>query len=313
MAPILDLRRLRYFAAIAEHGSLSGAARALNIAQPALSHHVGQIEASLKSKLLNRHRDGVTLTSAGQLLLLHALAIIDGVDRAEAELLALAGRKDAGIRLRLAIISSIAADLTPILLAEFKQALPRVTLRITEASTLDSLGLIDEGKADLAISLAPHKDLNPVAWERLHLVSRDDGQAARGDISLADALDLPLILPARTNPLRELVEAEAGRIGRSVDVTLEIDGPTSRMRAILSGHGSTILGTHSILGLSGMDNLLVRPIGPPAIRRPLYMDARQGLSRDLVETARGALAAALARLGSLDIIDACATDHSLSR
>ena len=58
MNGFLDLRRLRYFKAIAEHGSLSAASRSLNLAQPALSHHVAKLEESIGVPVLRRRRDG---------------------------------------------------------------------------------------------------------------------------------------------------------------------------------------------------------------------------------------------------------------
>ncbi|WP_198351212.1 LysR family transcriptional regulator [Flavisphingomonas formosensis] len=300
MRNALDLRRLRYFAAIAEHGSLSGAARALNVAQPALSHHIRQIEAALDLALLERHRDGVTLTDAGRLLEAHARTIMAAVERAEDELAALAPPAPPALRLRIAIISSIAAELTPLLLAQFQRTMPGVAVRITEAGTLDSRELIDKGTVDLAIALSPSRRAVPVASERLHLVSRAEGEGDDGDIAFAEVLPLPLILPARGNPLRELIEAEAATAGRRLDVVFEIDGPTSRTRALSSGQGHTILGATSTAELARTPGLVVRAIVAPAIRRPLYMDARQGLPADLVDSARRALAAALASMPSLD-------------
>ena len=64
----LDLRRLRYFAAVTRLGSLSAAARELNLAQPALTHHVAEIERDLGAPVLVRHRSGVRPTKLGEML-----------------------------------------------------------------------------------------------------------------------------------------------------------------------------------------------------------------------------------------------------
>ena len=61
MASLLDLRRLRYFRAIVGHGSLAAASRALNVAQPALSHHLAELERLLGVTLLHRHSRGVAI------------------------------------------------------------------------------------------------------------------------------------------------------------------------------------------------------------------------------------------------------------
>ena len=63
----IPLNRLRYFHAIASAGSVSAAAKTLNIAQPALSYHLRGIERDLGTALLHRTNRGVTLTHAGLL------------------------------------------------------------------------------------------------------------------------------------------------------------------------------------------------------------------------------------------------------
>ncbi|HEY0271209.1 MAG TPA: LysR family transcriptional regulator [Sphingomonas sp.] len=301
MGNILDLRRLRYFAAIAEHGSLSAAARALNVAQPALSHHVARLEASLGTPLLVRRSNGISLTGAGETLLRHAIDIGARVERAEADLRALAGKAGAPARLRLVVISSIAADLTPVLLTALAREPRDVVLRITESGTLDGRDLLEAGKADLAISLAS-KHGRPLAWERLHLVERAAGGGA-GPVPLAEAVRQPLILPARHNPLRELLEAAALSVGATLNVVLEIDGPAPRLNAILAGHGSTIFGAHSIAGAARAPGLSIRPIGDPAMVRPLFLEARRGLDPALARRVRDVLAKAIASLGSFEAVD----------
>ncbi len=61
----LELRQLRYFLALAEHGSISAAANALSMAQPSLSENIAKIEKSLDVKLAIRGVRGIQLTEAG--------------------------------------------------------------------------------------------------------------------------------------------------------------------------------------------------------------------------------------------------------
>jgi LysR family nitrogen assimilation transcriptional regulator len=81
----LDLRQLRYFVAIVEQGSFSRAAQVLNVAQPALSAHVRNMEADLGTNLLFRSAQGVMPTEAGTTLLRNARLVIEQVAAAEAE------------------------------------------------------------------------------------------------------------------------------------------------------------------------------------------------------------------------------------
>ena len=64
----VDLRKLRYFMAVAEHGNFSRAAEALHIAQPVLSRQIKALESELGAALLVRGRTGATLTAAGDQL-----------------------------------------------------------------------------------------------------------------------------------------------------------------------------------------------------------------------------------------------------
>ena len=69
MPEIMDLRHLRYFQAVAEELSFSGASRRLHIAQPALSRAVQELEHELGARLIERDRRTVALTPAGAVLL----------------------------------------------------------------------------------------------------------------------------------------------------------------------------------------------------------------------------------------------------
>lgn len=290
----LDLKRLRYFRAIAEHGSLSAAARVLNLAQPALSHHVSELESGLGLKLLERRHDGVALTEAGQMLLHHAVDIATRVDLAEAELARLARGAGRKVKVRLAVIGSLAADLTPVLVAALGRDMPEVVLRITEAGTLDSRDLLDRGAADLAVHLTANGAGDALlATERLYFVVRSAPDQTMDAIAFADLGEKRLILPARGNPLRSFVEQAAARIGVRLDIALEIDGAEPRRQAVLAGLGSTILGAHSVASGDSRSLLIARPIVEPVLFRPIYLGVRRGLDPQLVSRVSGVLARSL--------------------
>ena len=78
-----DLRRLRSLCAIADHGSLTAAADALDFTQPAVSQHLAALEAEAGAPLVMRSRGGAELTAAGQLLVEHARAALDRLALAE--------------------------------------------------------------------------------------------------------------------------------------------------------------------------------------------------------------------------------------
>ena len=66
----MELRQLRYFAAIVEHGNMTRAADALHVAQPALSQQLANLEAELRGRLFERGPQGMRVTAAGTMTLL---------------------------------------------------------------------------------------------------------------------------------------------------------------------------------------------------------------------------------------------------
>ena len=83
----MELRQLRYFVAIVEHGSLSRAARVLHVAQPALTQQIQQLEAELGAQLLHRSAQGVLATDAGKIFHEHAQAILKQVGDARSAIM----------------------------------------------------------------------------------------------------------------------------------------------------------------------------------------------------------------------------------
>ena len=93
---MLDVTRLRVLVAVARHGSVTAAARALNYAQPSVSHHLSRLEAETGALLTQRAGRGVRLTDAGRLLAERAEEILGRLDAAENELAAHVGLRQAG-------------------------------------------------------------------------------------------------------------------------------------------------------------------------------------------------------------------------
>lgn len=299
MRGALDLRRLRYFQIIADCGSMSAAARLLNLAQPALSYHVAELERLTGHVLFDRSRDGVRLTEAGRLLRAHAGAIVSKVDEAEQALEQLARRHDLPARrVSIAIISSLAAELIPLLLDRVNRRFPGMTLHIQEAGTRDITQKLERSEADLAIYLtsAAGRSDEPIAREKLFLVARR-AEADEDTIGLSTLLRLRLVLPAVGNPLRNFVDAIARQHGVKLDVVLEVDGPRSRLTAVRNGIGATIMGAHSVGESEAQDGLIVREIVSPTLYRPIYLGLRREIDPHLASSMRELLVASLVALG----------------
>jgi len=297
--PFLDVRRLRYFLAIATEKSISAAARDLNVAQPALSHHIAALERDLAAPLLIRHQSGVTLTPLGELLMQHARSIVGAIEKAEVELLeTVAGGKSVKT-IRLAIIPSLASALTPALIRGFAHAFPDVDLHLIDARTAFGDELIESGRADIAIQLVRPQDVTdePLAWEDMFWVRRfDSGDFAVGPIAFSTLANARLILPSKGNPLRLYLQTVAEQEGIVLDVSREMDGPDPRKQAVLAGMGTTVFGAHSVTPESLGTHLIAHQIVEPKLSRPIVMVSRKGLDADLRATIHVALSEILQAL-----------------
>src|SRR5919198_306117 len=81
---MVDLKHLRVFTEVAERGSFSAAAEALNYTQPAVSQQIAALERATGAKLVDRMPRGIRLTDAGRALLPHAEAVLARLAEAEA-------------------------------------------------------------------------------------------------------------------------------------------------------------------------------------------------------------------------------------
>lgn len=292
----LDLRRLRYFQAIIRLGSLSAAARELNIAQPALTHHIAEIERDLGAPVLVRHQSGVRPTPLGDLLSSHAADVLDRVARAERDLLAESRRGAPLETLHLAIIPSLASALTPALIKGFARSLPGLDLHLIEARSGFGDRLIESGQADIAIQLVNPEEMTGEAliWETLFWITPREGNAKAGPVSLKTVLESRLILPSEGNPLRRCMQSEADARGLKLEVAREVDGPDPRRQAVLAGLGTTVFGAHGVASDLLGAQLVAHPIIDPVLTRPIVMTVRKDFDATLAARIRATLIEVLA-------------------
>jgi DNA-binding transcriptional LysR family regulator len=146
---MLDVTRLRVLVAVARHGSVTAAARALNYAQPSVSHHIARLEAETGARLTQRAGRGIRLTDAGRLLAERAEEIIGRLDAAENELAAHMGLR--GGRIRLAAFPSALGTIVPAAAARLEAEHPGMDLTLAEAEPPEALRMLRAGYVDIAL------------------------------------------------------------------------------------------------------------------------------------------------------------------
>ncbi len=237
----MDLKQLEYFVRVAELGSFTKAALALDVAQPALSRQVRLLEVELRQNLLIRNGRGATPTDAGKLLLEHGRGILHQVERAREELGrvrgALAGRVAIGLP------PSLARVITVPLTRAFRAQLPEASLSISEGLSATMQEWLHTGRLDIAVlynaTPTPDIEITPLMEEELMLVQpRPPGLAEEPPpppVPLAEVAALPLVIPSRPNALRMHLEAEMAAIGLRPTVALEIDGVSAILDLVADG------------------------------------------------------------------------------
>lgn len=124
-----DLRQLRHFVALAEHGHFARAAEAVHLSQPALSRSIQALEASLDCRLVDRHSRGISLTAHGRLVLEHARRLLAG-SRSLQNAVAQLGNLQLG-DLRLGAGPYPAARLVPRAIGRLAGAYPRIRIELS--------------------------------------------------------------------------------------------------------------------------------------------------------------------------------------
>ncbi|OJU86519.1 MAG: LysR family transcriptional regulator [Burkholderiales bacterium 66-5] len=263
----MDFKQLQYFVRVAELGSFTRAAQALDIAQPALSRQVRQLELELHQHLLQRNGRGVTLTEAGQMLLEHGHTILQQMARAQEDLGhargALTGRVAVGLP------PSLARRLTLPLIAAFRHELPQARLEIVEAFSTTIAEWLGSARMDLGLVYSPARhaqiEIEPVLQERLNLVGPEGSLPTAGGVAFAELWRYPLVMPQRTQIFRKLMEAQAALSQIKLDVVWEVSSVPVILDLVRTGHGFAALTDSALYGQGTADGLVQAPIHSPHI------------------------------------------------
>lgn len=252
---------------------MTAAAERLHIAQPALGAQMRQLEAELGVALLARHSRGVTATPAGALLLDRARKIIADVAAAERDLKSLGAVKTDHVAL--GVPPSLMLLLGPDLLIDARDGMPGVRFQLVEERSAVLLDALGRGQINLAFAWdAPARaDMERLALleEDLLFVTAPDARAAKGAISLTEALAHDLVIAGERGAIRAIVQAQAGRLSLTMRFAFEVHSPGAMKALVARGGGATIM-PFSLAPKELMSGeLTARRIDRPSITRTLYL------------------------------------------
>jgi DNA-binding transcriptional LysR family regulator len=205
----MKLQQLRDIVAIAEQGSLRGAARRLGTVQPTLTRSLSELERELGAPLFQRRSKGMMVTPLGETFVRRATSILNDVRRAKEEFEQLRGNAVGLVTIGLSIAAHLL--LLPKTLQQFRQRYPKVRLRIIEGfyPTLES-GL-KEGDVDFYIGPDPGLTLPP-ALQKQVLLTGERAVLCRAKHPLANATSLKQLVHAEwiTTSITPRAESEIG-------------------------------------------------------------------------------------------------------
>jgi len=203
--------RLRVFAAVARHLSFTKAGQELFISQPAVTKHIGELEAQYGQRLLARRGNRVTLTEAGRLLQLHAEAVAASAQQLDEQLLSLRDPEEAAGRLRLGASTTLCQYVLPAWLPGFQARYPQVQLTLLNVNSERIADALLRGELDLGFveGRTKSRDLHyePLLPDELVAVRRATPAGPPATpLALAEALAHPLVLRERGSGTLEVLE-----------------------------------------------------------------------------------------------------------
>ncbi len=243
-----DLRRLRYFIAVAERLHFGRAAEALHISQPPLSRAIRGLEERLGVRLLARSRRRVELTAEGARFLEEARRITGQLERASLELRAMASGHRG--HLRVGFVSLADYGVLPELLKRYKAARPGVALALREMLSPEQAAALAAGELDFALLIPPVAESVPlehlVVQRERFVVALPAGHRlarARGKIALSALAGEPFVtVPREIAPgLYDIVAALAEQAGISLNVAQEAIQMQTVVSLVSSGLGVAVV------------------------------------------------------------------------
>ncbi|WP_298211055.1 LysR family transcriptional regulator [Acidovorax sp.] len=272
---LLTLRQLRYFVSVVEHRSISGAARALHVAQPSLSRQITLLEEALNEHLVVRHADGVSTTESGDRLYTLAHMVLDRINGARADIRGEARAPEG--KVSMAVPSMAGNDLVTAVVQTCKRDIPLVDLQVVDGFSFQNSNMLTTGLVDFGVIYDAERisGLHHEALfiENLYLVraSKLAAKDKRKTISFEEACGFPLVVGPKETHLRQYLDHMASTLGHGLNPTYEQRSMGVIAAFVRSGMAATISNWPSIKDNGGLRGATVQEIVQPSLGRMVSM------------------------------------------
>jgi len=284
----MDLQQLRYFTAIALHGSISSAALALGVTQPTISQALRGLEFEMHTPLFFRLGRGMVLTSAGYALLGPARRILRS-SAAARESLQTRGKALAG-RLDVSVASPAMSGIVPALLAKFIRTHPRVTVNIRSLLNEDDIAsTIDERVSEIVFTQLPYLPDTSLRQVDMELTVREIGTT---NIQFAEPLgehvgrkpstwqsrdEYRRILAPSADYAYSTVGHSLASMPRRSPPPIVADKRQTRLALVIAGIGATLVG-QAAAAVAAEHGVTTSPLEPPVVHHIGMIYGVDGLS-----------------------------------
>lgn len=265
-----DLIDLRLFVNIAEAGNLTRGAERSHLSVGAASMRVKNLEEALGAPLFIRRSQGVTLTPAGESLLVHARRVFRDLERLHGDLQVFSR----GLKGRVRIFANTTAitEILPGALGSFLASHPQVDIDLEERLSPEIGRAVADGTADIGILAGNIRtdglEVLPYQKDSLVLaVSSDHPLAGRDVIDFSEAAALSFVSLHQGSAIHGFMENIAAEMGRNLDLRIKVSGFESLSRMVEAGVGVGILPGSVANRLKGSHAIaVVRLSNPWAVR-----------------------------------------------
>ncbi|KUJ41356.1 LysR family transcriptional regulator [Streptomyces albus subsp. albus] len=280
---MIDPRRLRVLRALAEHGTVTAAAKALYLSPSAASQQLAALEAEVGHALLERRGRSVRLTATGSVLAEHATRIAVQIERAEADLAAVSAGLAGDVTVA-AFATAITEVVAPAV-AALRHPAPQVRVRVKDAEGRTSLRLLLDGEVDVAVAVEHRETLGsgadallrePLYAEPFDVVLPPEHPlAGRPAVALPDLAADPWITPWPGNPVHDVVLRACEDAGFQPRVDCLSDDFRAVTALVACGSGVALV-PRSALHAADLGGATVHPVeGRPPTRR-VFTAVRRG-------------------------------------
>lgn len=242
-----DFNRMKVLAAVARHGTMTGAAEELAYTASAVSQQVKRLEAEVRAPVLERHPRGVVLTEAGA-------AIVEAEQAIDRQLRMLQNRLDdlAGARagaLRLGIFPTFAASVLPEAILRFRAQYPGIDLTITSSRMAPLRELLAARDLDMALiwdyPWSQREDESLVAQDLMAdptvlLLAKGHRLASRTRIAVEDLKDETWVVRANAHPTRDVLTRSASAAGFDPRIAIECNDYPEVQAMVAAGLGVSL-------------------------------------------------------------------------